>query len=235
MTRPRSDAARPLVVCDCDEVLLHMVAHFRDWLAEAHAVEFRLDSASFAEAVRYRDGGRVEPDEVWRLLGAFFDGEMHRQHPFDGAVEAINTLSEHANVAILTNLVDERREARARQLAGHGIDAPVYTNQGPKGPALARIIAEYRPSRTVFIDDLAQHHRSVKELLPEVTTLHLCGEAALSPHIACAHQAGHADARIDTWDEALPWLLDWLSVAEPVLDRGAADVHGAAQVEGDRR
>ena len=40
--------SRPLVVTDCDEVLLHMVRHFRDWLGEAHGIEFPLDSNPFA-------------------------------------------------------------------------------------------------------------------------------------------------------------------------------------------
>jgi hypothetical protein len=35
----------------------------------------------------------------------------------------------------------------------------------------------------------------------------LCGEPSLAPHIDCALEAGHAHARIDTWEEALPWLL----------------------------
>ena len=29
--------SRPLVVTDCDEVLLHMVRHFRDWLDDDHS------------------------------------------------------------------------------------------------------------------------------------------------------------------------------------------------------
>jgi hypothetical protein len=28
--------------------------------------------------------------------------------------------------------------------------------------------------------------------------------------IDCAHKSGHADARIDNWGEALPWLLTQL-------------------------
>lgn len=204
---------RPLIVCDCDEVLLHMVTHFRDWLAETQGVTFDLGSHNFAEAMRYEGSGApVAADEIWRLLGSFFDTEMDRQHPIEGAVHALNTLARHADVVILTNLVDARREHRAQQLATHGIDAKVYTNQGPKGPALARIVEEYRPSRTFFIDDLAQHHRSARETVPGVVTLHLCGEALLAPHIPCAHSAGHADARIDTWNEALPWLLEQLGV-----------------------
>ena len=40
---------RPLVVTDCDEVLLHMVRHFRDWLDKAHDIEFNLEGNPFAQ------------------------------------------------------------------------------------------------------------------------------------------------------------------------------------------
>lgn len=199
---------RPLVITDCDEVLLHMVAPFRDWLDEDYGVEFRMNGNNFAEALRYKDGGEVVPaKEIWRLLELFFDGQMHRQTPIHGAVDAINAIALHADVVVLTNLMDHRQEARAQQLAAHGIHARVFTNQGPKGPALQAILDEYRPSRAFFIDDLAQHHGSVADLAPHVHRLHLCGEPMLAPHIACAHEAGHAHARIDSWNEALPWLL----------------------------
>ena len=141
------------------------------------------------------------------LLGAFFDGEMHRQSPILGAVGAIKTLQEHADVVVLTNLADRHNAARQRQLADHGLDLRVFTNQGPKGPALQAIMAEYSPSKAVFIDDLAQHHGSAAEIVPQLGRLHLCGEPTLAPHITCGFKAGHAHARIDTWDHALPWLL----------------------------
>lgn len=207
--------SRPLIVCDCDEVLLYMVAPFRDWLGETQGVRFEMKSNNFAEAMRWAEsGGPVEPAEIWRLLRAFFDTEMHRQTAIDGAVEAMRELSARADVVVLTNLIDDHRDARQAQLDTHGIAARVYTNQGPKGPALERIIAEYQPSHTIFVDDLPQHHQSARETIGQITTLHLCGEPMLAPHISCAHVAGHADARIDTWAEALPWLnarLDELS------------------------
>ena len=34
------------------------------------------------------------------------------------------------------------------------------------------------------------------------------GEPAVAPHIPCAFAAGHAHARLDSWAEALPWLLE---------------------------
>lgn len=202
---------RPLIVTDCDEVLLHMIGPFRDWLNEAHDIDFNLEGNEFHKAMTRRSGGcTVEVEEVWPLLNAFFDTEMHRQFPIAGAVEAVAALSEHADVVVLTNLLDHRQEQRTRQLADHGLALRVFTNQGPKGPALKAILEEYAPSRAMFIDDLAQHHGSAAEIVPHVHRLHLCGEPRIAPHIACAHQAGHAHARLDTWDSALPWLLERL-------------------------
>lgn len=200
---------RPLVISDCDEVLLHMAVPFRDWLDEAEGIEFRMSSADFGKALTYRDSGEiVGPAEIWRLLNAFFDTEMHRQSAIAGAVEGINRLAERADVVILTNLLDHRLEHRARQLRDVGINARVFTNQGPKGPAIKAILDEYMPSRAVFIDDLPQHHASAADTTPDVMRLHLCGEPMLAPHIECAHVAGHAHARIDDWARALPWLLE---------------------------
>lgn len=204
--------SRPLVISDCDEVLLHMVAPYRDFLSEQHDIDFVMNSADFSKAMRHRSDGRlVEPAEIWRLLNLFFDTEMHRQQAIAGAVEGINQIAGHADVVILTNLGDHRRDTRAEQLRNVGIDARVFTNQGPKGPALKAILEEYKPSKALFIDDLPQHHGSVAEMLPHVTRLHLCGEPMVAPHIDCAHKAGHAHARIDDWASALPWIMERLS------------------------
>ena len=200
---------RPLIISDCDEVLLHMVAPFRDFLAEQHDIAFAMEHKDFANALTWRKTGEVlTPKDIWRMLDLFFDTEMHRQTPIAGAVHAINTLAEHADVVILTNLTDHRAEHRTEQLRQSDIHARVFTNQGPKGPALKAILDEYGPHRRAFfIDDLPQHHGSVAEVTPHVTRLHFCGEPMLAPHIDCAFRAGHAHARIDEWATALPWLM----------------------------
>ena len=207
---------RPLVVTDCDEVLLHMVRHFRDWLGAEHGIEFLLQGNPFAQSVRRMNGGEpVEEAELWRLLTLFFDTEMGRQTEIEGAAAAMRDLQREADVVVLTNLVDRFGEARRNQLREHGIDVQVVTNQGPKGEALRRIVESYAPTRAVFIDDLAQHHASAADSLPDVSRLHFCGEPAIAPHVPCALAAGHAHARIDTWDEALPWLLETLHGTRP--------------------
>ena len=53
---------RPLVITDCDEVLMHMVVPFAQWVDEEHGVLFRMEDASFAGAV-----------EGWRNRLAEFD------------------------------------------------------------------------------------------------------------------------------------------------------------------
>jgi hypothetical protein len=185
-----------------------MVAPYRDWLAEEHGIVFDMAGGEFHRAMTYGANGEPVPvEEIWRLLNLFFDGQMHRQSPVPGALAAMAALREHADVVVLTNLKDFRQQARTRQLLEHGLDVRVFTNQGPKGPALKAILDEYAPSRAVFIDDLAQHHGSAAEIVPHIGRLHLCAEPMLAPHIDCAHRGGHAHARIDDWDSALPWLL----------------------------
>ena len=200
---------KPLVISDCDEVLLHMVAPFKEWLEESHGVRFELQGNSFANALTWTATGEpLAQEDVWKFLGGFFDTEMHRQIPIEGAVHGINHIAEHADVVILTNLNDDRQTKRTEQLADYGIHARVFTNQGPKGPALKAILDEYSPSKAIFIDDLPQHHESAADTVPHISRLHMCGEPMIAPHIDCAHEKGHAHARIDRWADAVPWLLE---------------------------
>jgi FMN phosphatase YigB (HAD superfamily) len=198
--------SRPLLITDCDEVLLHMVVPFSEWLDEAHHIHFDLDNGEFVDALRCKKTGRIIPGiEIWPLLQGFFRTEMHRQQAIDGAVEAINALGKHGDVVVLTNLTDEFNRARAEQLHAVGIAVPVFTNQGGKGEALTRILAQYDPSVAVFVDDLAHQHHSVAEHAPGVFRLHMVGEPRLQPNIKTP---AAAQARIDDWQSAQGWIID---------------------------
>src|SRR3546814_17301665 len=85
---------------------------------------------------------------------------MHRQQPIAGAVEALDDLGRGADIVVLTNIGEEGQAGRVEQLRRVGIDCPVICNQGGKGPPLAAIIDQYRPSVAVFVDDLGMHHES---------------------------------------------------------------------------
>ena len=205
---------RPLLISDCDEVLLHMVVPFQQWLDSDKHIHFDLENGSnFAEALRHKhDGTQVLPEQIWPMLKEFFDTEMYRQGAIEGAVESINKLGEVADVVILTNLLDDRREARAEQLKAVGIDFPVYTNQGGKGELLANILEEFEPSVTVFVDDLGHQHGSVAKHAPDVWRLQMVGEPILAKHITTNPAA---NARIDLWGNALSWISDKFENADP--------------------
>ena len=196
--------SRPLLISDCDEVLLHMVTHFAEWLEEARGCRFVLEEPGFANAIRRIDNGEPVPsDRVWPLLDSFFDSEMHRQNIVPGATEALAAIGEEADIVILTNLGDEYHASPVEQLEAVGISHRVLCNRGGKGRPVTELIEELRPSVTVFVDDLPVHHESVAKHAPQVWRLHMIAEPRLAAHMP---PAPHAHARIDDWEEANAWI-----------------------------
>jgi hypothetical protein len=200
--------SRPLLISDCDEVLLHMVAHFDAWLIEAHGIDFAFETGSFGGAMTRRaDGSQIEEAEVWPLLDQFFREEMHRQTPVPHAIESLGRIGEVADIVILTNLGDHAHPWRVDQLARHGIRHEVVCNRGGKGEPARAIAERYGAGNVVFVDDLPVHHASVAKHAPHFHRLHMVAEPRLAPAVPTAPEA---HARIDRWSDALPWVLERL-------------------------
>jgi len=197
--------SRPLIISDCDAVLLHMVRHFGAWLDEAHDIDFKPVGGAFETALTRRTSGDVVPShEVWPLLDGFFRTEMERQTLVPGAGEALERIAEMADIVILTNLQDWCHAGRSAQLDALGIRHRIVCNQGGKGRPVAKLAAEHASSVTVFVDDLEQHHESVARHAPGVFRLHMIAEPAIAPTIPAAP---HAHARIDDWAVAADWIV----------------------------
>ena len=199
---------RPLLITDCDEVLLHMISHFAEWLDEDHDLHFDLQAPGFRDAMRDRAGNPVKEERIWALLDLFFDREMHRQNVVPGAVEALRAIGEKADIVILTNIGDDYQANRIAQLEAFDIRHRVLCNRGGKGRPVLKLVEEMRPAAAVFVDDLAVHHESVAKHAPQVARLHMIAEPRLA---AVCPPAPFADARIDRWEEALPWILERLA------------------------
>lgn len=198
--------SRPLLISDCDEVLLHMLRHFSEWIGERHGFDFALDQADFRSAIRHRESGElIAEDRIWPMLDGFFDSEMHRQNVVPGAVEALTEIGKIADIVILTNIGDQYQASRVRQLEAFDIRHRVLCNRGGKGRPVVELIEQMRPSVTVFVDDLAIHHASVAEHAPAVWRLHMIAEPSVAGHMP---PAPHAHARIDGWDEACGWITE---------------------------
>ena len=197
--------SRPLLITDCDEVLLHMIGHFAEWIDEAHGYRFALETPGFANAITYKHNGEPVPAEiVWPLLDGFFDSEMHRQNVVPGAVEALQAIGQEADIVILTNIGDQYQAGRVEQLERFDIRHRVLTNRGGKGRPVTELLAEMQPSVAVFVDDLHVHHESVEKHAPRVWRLHMVAEPRVAAHTP---PAPHAHARIDDWAEASRWIL----------------------------
>lgn len=207
---------RPLLICDCDEVLLHMVTHFRDWLGDSHGIDFAIGKGDFQHCMTRRDGGPVPTqEEMWGMLGGFFPGQMHRQTLVPHAAEALASLGEQADIVILTNLQDHCRQPRVDQLAAFGIHVRVECNSGGKGAPVAALVAEHGNPVTVFVDDLGVHHESVMRHAPYVHRLQMVSEPLLAPRVE-ASLAAHA--RIDDWPTAERWIADRFAAGRPAAD-----------------
>jgi FMN phosphatase YigB (HAD superfamily) len=194
---------RPLLISDCDDVLLHFAPHFAEWVAEERGLHFALDAPTFSGALTDAAGRPVPAEQVWPLLAIFFDREMHRQQLVAGALAALRAIGEEADIVILTNIGDQYHANRVAQLERFDIRHRVLCNQGGKGRPVQELVEEMRPSATVFVDDLAPHHESVAKHAAGVWRLHMIAEARIA---AVTPPAPHAHARIDDWESALPWI-----------------------------
>ncbi|PSJ41841.1 hypothetical protein [Allosphingosinicella deserti] len=195
--------SRPLLITDCDEVLLNMISHFAEWLEEAHDLSFDLYTDSFQKAIRTRAGESLPEERIWPLLDGFFRTEMERQNIVPGAAEALAAIGAHADIVILTNVGDEHEAGRVEQLGRFEIHHRVLCNRGGKGRPVRELVEQMRPSAVVFVDDLPVHHESVANHAPEVWRLHMIGEPRLAEVVP---PAPHAHARIDDWSEAARWI-----------------------------
>ncbi|MGB0499143.1 MAG: hypothetical protein ACPGID_12450, partial [Rubricella sp.] len=95
---------RPLLIVDADEVLVHFLCHFRDWLPtrgwQLDLSDYSLDTA----LVDRGTGRRGSRDDALAEIDAFFASETQRQKAIPGAARALARLSSEMQIVILTNL-----------------------------------------------------------------------------------------------------------------------------------
>ena len=195
--------SRPLIISDCDGVLLEFVAPFVAYLDSVHDLTLKLDTFALTGNVRHRDGRVVASADFPPLLDGFFSTHMPRQAPVAGAAEALASLAAHCDIVVLTNIADHHALRRTHELARLGMPYRVIGNQGPKGGAIKALLAEFAPDIAVFIDDLPPNHSSAKAHAPDLHCIHLVAEAPLRSLIPAAPDA---DIRIDDWHLALPHI-----------------------------
>jgi hypothetical protein len=192
--------ARPLIVSDCDGVLLHFIAPFIDYLDQVHGLTLSLVTPMLTGNIKLADGSHLPASEFPPLLDGFFADWMHNQHPIIGAADSLGQLARDCDVVVLTNIADHHAERRTLELARLGMPYRVIGNQGGKGAPMQKLLDEFQPSEAIFIDDLPPNHTSVKAHVPHVHRLHMVAEHEVRHLIP---QSPDAHARHDDWPAML--------------------------------
>ena len=113
--------SRPLIISDCDGVLLEFADPFIAYLDAVHGLTLKLESFALAGNIRHPDGTPVAPAEFPALLDGFFTTHMPTQTPIAGAVHALAALAEQCDVVVLTNIADHHAVSRTAELARLGM------------------------------------------------------------------------------------------------------------------
>ena len=102
---------KPLIITDCDEVLMHFAMPFGDYLSDVHDMDLRFESFSLAGSIKRRAcGSSLSQSELEPLIDGFFETHIETQQPVIGAVDALRDLSELADIVVLTNHLDADRQ-----------------------------------------------------------------------------------------------------------------------------
>ena len=189
---------RPLIISDADEVLVQFMVGLEHFL-ESRGLYIDLTTFAITGNVRRQeDDVPATQDEVKALMKDFFIERTGRVEAVPGAAEALETLSERAQIVVLTNTPPKQRDARIHSLQSQGIDYPVIANIGPKGPTVAHM-ARNVEAPIYFLDDIPQHHTSVSEEADHVHRIHFIADPRLAKLIDKSADSHH---RIDDWPSA---------------------------------
>lgn len=198
----------PLVICDVDEVIVHFTREFEEFLTERE-MELDFDTAVHSFAMtRYRQSRKpVEPEIMGRLVDQFFAERTLGMKTIDGAVDALRTISRHADIVLLTNLPHQAGDHRRQNLQTHGLNYPVVTNSGPKGPAI-RHIAEQVKAPVIFIDDSPGFITSAYEHAPHVHLVHFVQDERF---LRITKPLDFVSLATNNWPEVQAHVLDILT------------------------
>ncbi|SDE33893.1 hypothetical protein [Kordiimonas lacus] len=198
------DPHRPLLLLDADEVLLRFVETLEQYLV-SQGVELRLTSFQLGGNIFPLGGDAPVPGEQVRdHIAGFFDTCVDEVPLVDGALEALDGLREHYQIAILSNVPSRCRARREASLKAQGLDFPVIANKGDKGPG-AKQLADAIRAHTVFVDDLPPQHASVAAHAPDIHRVHFIGDPRLAALIG---KAPDAHVRFDDWPTLESHLKD---------------------------
>jgi len=188
--RAALDPDKPLLICDVDEVVLHFVAPFEDYLRARNA---RLKKDSFklsGNIINTVTELAFSMEDCVEMIQEFHQIEVDKQPVVKGAVEGLSELSAAYQIIFVTNVAVNLTERRRDHLASIGAPYPVIQNNGSKAEVV-QALCENTQKPTVFIDDLPPHHSSIKAALPQVNCIHFMADPEFRSIVKLDKAIGH--------------------------------------------
>jgi len=200
---------RPLIVTDCDEVLMQFLVGLETYL-ETKGLWLDLQSFALGGNIKHRKTNEVVASEsIPKLMQDFFATSTEKLLPVPGAAAALKALSSRAQIVVLTNVPLADKAARRRHLAAEKMDYPVVANKGLKGGAVRRL-AERVAAPIFFLDDIPHNIASVAKAHDACHLLHFIADKRLAKLIDAA-----ADSHFHTsdWAQAHDFISDRLDAS----------------------
>ncbi|MDO8287945.1 MAG: hypothetical protein Q7T44_01875 [Parvibaculum sp.] len=170
---------RPLIVTDCDEVLIQFLVGLETYL-ETQGLWLDLKSYALTGNIKRRDTNiALDPSDIPALMKDFFTTSTGSLLPVAGAADALQALSVRAQIVVLTNIPLVDKEARMRNLVAEGMDYPVIANKGLKGSAV-RMMADRVDAPVFFLDDIPHNIASVAMAHEPCHRLHFIADKRLA-------------------------------------------------------
>ena len=193
------DPQKPLLICDVDEVVLHFVAPFEEFLASRNA---QLKKQSFklsGNIIDLASGDAYSMKQSGELIQEFHNISVDQQAAVDGAVQGLEGLSETYEIVFLTNVAATLTERRRMHLESIGAPYPVLQNEGSKAE-MVQSLAKGLTAPIVFIDDLPPHHQSVKAVEPRVNCIHFMADETYRSIVEFDDKIG---IKTESWSEII--------------------------------
>ena len=200
------DPSLPLMIFDADEVLVHFAEPFSNYLKKhnhrLHLTGYRLDNA----IKKLETDDVADPDTAKDLVWGFINEETKNQPAAKGAPEALKKLQEYAQIIILSNVPHSVHDDRVLNLKKIGMDYPLISNEGMKGPAVKEILKDHK-AESFFIDDNPYQVESVYNDNQDTVCVHFSVCDLVKPYMP---KAVGASIEPTSWDDLVSKLINRL-------------------------
>ena len=200
------DPTLPLMIFDADEVLVHFAEPFATYLKKhnhrLHLTGYRLDNAiknAQTDAV-------ADPDTAKDLVWGFINEETKNQPAAKGAPQALKKLRKLAQIIILSNVPHTVHDDRVTNLKNIGMDYPLISNEGMKGPAVKEILKNHK-AESFFIDDNPYQVESVYNDNKDTVCVHFSVCDLVKPYMP---KAVGASIEPSSWNDLVLKLISYL-------------------------